>query len=141
MNPMIIGAVLDVGKRLLDKVIPDPVERAKAQVELLKLQQEGAFKELDAELQRNLAQIEVNKVEAASDSRFKSWARPAALWVCVAGLGYEFILRPLLPWTLTVTGVSGVPPLPSLDDVLMELLFALLGLGAFRSIDKFRRGP
>ncbi|MFD1691538.1 hypothetical protein ACFSHR_08295 [Azotobacter chroococcum] len=59
----------------------------------------------------------------------------------MAGLAYEFLVRPLLPWLLTVAGVADVPPLPSLDAVLFELVFGMLGLGlgALRTADRWKR--
>ena len=131
-------ALLPTISGLLDKLIPDPEARAKAQLDLLKLQQDGAFKELDAQLQINLAQAEINKVEAASQNGFQAGWRPLAGYMCVAGLGYEFLLRPLLPWAITVSGVEA-PPLPSLDGVLFELVFGLLGLGTLRTADRWKR--
>ncbi len=132
-------ALLPTVSGLLDRIIPDPEQKAQAQLELLRLQQEGAFKDLDAALQVNLAQAKINEVEAASQSGFQAGWRPLAGYVCVAGLGYEFLLRPLLPWVLTVAGVAGVPPLPSLSDVLFELVFGMLGLGTLRSADRWKR--
>lgn len=123
---------------LLDKLIPDPEARAKAQLDLMRLQQEGAFKEIDAQLQVNLAQAEINKVEAASQNGFQAGWRPLAGYMCVAGLGYEFLLRPMLPWVLTVQGIEA-PPLPSLDGVLFELVFGMLGLGSLRTADRWKR--
>jgi hypothetical protein len=83
-----------------------------------------------------LAQIEVNKIEAASASFFKSGWRPGAGWVCVAGLSYDFLVRPILPWVLQVCGATA-PPLPPLDmGTLIALLGGLLGLGGMRSLDK-----
>lgn len=123
---------------LLDKLIPDPEARAKAHLDLMRLEQEGAFKELDAQLQINLAQAEINKVEAASQNGFQAGWRPLAGYMCVAGMGYEFLLRPMLPWVLTVSGVEA-PPLPSLDGVLFEMIFGMLGLGAMRSADRWKR--
>lgn len=131
-------ALLPTISGLLDKLIPDPEARAKAQLDLLKLQQDGAFKELDAQLQINLAQAEINKVESASQNGFQAGWRPLAGYMCVAGLGYEFLLRPLLPWALTVSGVDA-PPLPSLDGVLFELMFGMLGLGTLRTADRWKR--
>lgn len=124
---------------MLDKLIPDPEQKAQAQLELLRLQQEGAFRELDAELQLNLAQAKVNEIEAASTSAFASGWRPAAGWVCVLGLLYAGLLRPLLPWVLAVCGVPDVPALPPIEDVLTELIFGMLGLGAMRSADRWKR--
>lgn len=132
------SALLPTVSRLLDKLIPDPEARAKAQLDLLKLEQDGAFKELDAQLQINLAQAEINKVEAASQNGFQAGWRPLAGYACVFGLAYEFLIRPLLPWALVVSGVEA-PPLPSLDGVLFELIFGMLGLGTLRSADRWSR--
>lgn len=133
------SALLPTFTKVLDRVIPDPEQRAKAELELLRLQQDGAFKELDAQLQVNLAQAEINKVEAASQSGFQAGWRPLAGYACVAGMGYEFLLRPLLPWVLVVSGVGDVPELPSLDGVLFELMFGMLGLGTLRTADRWKR--
>ena len=134
-----IAAVVPAISGLLDRWIPDPEQKAKAQLDLFRLQQEGAFKALDVQLQTNLAQAKINEVEAASQRGFQASWRPLAGYVCVLGLGYEFLLRPLLPWALTVSGVGGVPPLPSLDGVLFELVFGMLGLGGMRSADRAAR--
>lgn len=132
-------AILPTVSRLLDKLIPDPEARAKAQIDLLRLEQEGAFKEMDAQLQINLAQAEINKVEAASQNGFQAIGRPLCLLACAAGLWYQFLVRPLAPWILTVSGVDGIPELPSLDESLLELTFAMLGLGTLRTADRWKR--
>ena len=51
-------------------------------------------------------------------------------------LGYTCI-APLLGWALAVQGLK-VPPLPTLDGSLWELLFGMLGLGTLRTIEKAR---
>lgn len=135
MTP-IIGGILDAGLKVLDKVLPDPQAKAQAQLELLRLQQAGEFKAIEADLQLALAQTEVNKVEAASPDPFKSGWRPGAGWVCVGGLLYQFLLQPLLAWGSGIAGFPA-PPVLELGD-LFSLLFALLGLGAYRSLDKAR---
>lgn len=132
-------AVLPLLGDLLNKVLPDAEAKAKAQLELAKLAQDGEFKTLDAQLQINLAQAKINEIEAASSNPMAATWRPAAGWVCVLGLGYEFLLRPLLPWMLTVAGHPGAPELPSLDGVLMELVFAMLGIGGMRTFERSHR--
>ena len=132
-------AALPILGNLLDKVLPDADAKAKAQLELAKLAQDGEFKTLDAQLQINLAQAKINEIEAASSNPMAATWRPAAGWVCVLGLGYEFLLRPLLPWMLTVAGHTGAPELPSLDGVLMELVFAMLGIGGMRTFERSQR--
>ncbi|MFC0669488.1 3TM-type holin [Azotobacter chroococcum] len=73
-------ALLPTVAGLLDKAIPDPEAKARAQLELLRLQQEGAFKDLDAALQINLAQAKINEVEAASQSGFQAGWRATSAW-------------------------------------------------------------
>jgi hypothetical protein len=81
------------------------------------------------------AQAEINKIEAASPNLFVSGWRPAAGWVCVLGLLYSVFLRPLISWCSTLWAFSAVPPV--IDNILlMQLLFGMLGLGAFRTWEK-----
>jgi hypothetical protein len=84
-----------------------------------------------------VAQIEVNKVEAGTDLFRGGW-RPAVGWVCVLGLGYQLVIRPVLPWLVRVAG-GEVPDLPSIDtDTLMVLLTGMLGLGGLRTFEKVK---
>ena len=132
-------AALPILGNLLDKVLPDADAKAKAQLELAKLAQDGEFKQLDMQLQVNLAQAKINEIEAASSNPMASTWRPAAGWVCVMALGYEFLVRPIVPWVLTVCQVPDVPPLPSLDAVLWELVFAMMGIGGMRTYERTQR--
>src|SRR5437867_1952417 len=93
-----LGPILDIGSKLIDRIFPDPAQKAQAQLELIKLQQAGEFKALEADLQIQVAQIDVNKTEAASSKFFVSGWRPAVGWVCVLGLAYTFLLRPLISY-------------------------------------------
>lgn len=129
-------AALPLVANLLDKVFPDANAAAEAKLKVMELAQRGELAELDADLKLAQGQLEINKIEAADPSLFKSGWRPAAGWVCVSALFYNFILSPLLPWLLTVCGVQA-EGMPSLEiEALMTLLFSLLGLGAYRSYEK-----
>ena len=94
--------------------------------------------ELKTELHRaNMAQIEVNKEQAKHSSLFVSGARPAIMWVCCLGLFWSFFLAPFLNWLIIVTG-SDVT-LPSIQtEGLLTLTLSLLGLGGYRSFEKFK---
>ncbi|MHA2047657.1 MAG: 3TM-type holin [Candidatus Thorarchaeota archaeon] len=83
-------------------------------------------------LQPDMAQIELNKIEAGHRSIFVAGWRPFIGWVCGIGLANTFLVNPWLQW---VSGKAG-PELP--HEVMMELVFALLGLGTLRTIDKIR---
>ena len=123
---------------LLDKIFPDPTAAANAKLELIKLQQAGDLKVLDADLQIALAQAGINQAEAQSTDNFRGGWRPGAGWICVFGLGYQFILQPLLPWLLAILGAT-VPPLPAIDnDTLMTLLMGMLGLSGFRTFERVK---
>lgn len=93
-------------------------------------------------LQADLAVIQgqnaINLEEAKSDSLFKSGWRPAVGWVCVAGLTYTFVVKPILPWIVALFGVV-VVPMPDIPmGDLSVLLCGLLGLGGFRTFEKIR---
>lgn len=136
MNPLLIGPLFSFLEKGIERLFPDPEQQAKAKMDLLKMDQEGLFKELDAELQQNLAQAAINKEEAASVSIFKSGWRPAFGWAGVFVLISELILRPYLPWLMEVFGFY-VPPIPSIDtEMFWPLIFGLLGLGGMRTFEK-----
>jgi len=74
-----LTALVDVGMKVLDKFIPDPEAKAKAQQELLKMQQEGRLAELNAD---NIEAQELTKRQEAdmsSDSWLSKNIRPMTL--------------------------------------------------------------
>jgi hypothetical protein len=77
VNPLFLGAVFDMGGKLLDKFFPDPAERAQKQMELLAMQQSGEFKVLETRMSAILA-------EANSTDPWTSRARPSFLYVFYA---------------------------------------------------------
>lgn len=131
-----IDDIISVGLKILDKVIPDPAAKAAAQLELIKQQQAGEFKKLEADLQSMQMQTDINKVEAGSQSLFVSGWRPAVGWVCVTGFGIT-ALRPLLIWVAGLLGSPGID-FPQLDtSEMMQLLIGILGLGGYRTFEKY----
>jgi uncharacterized membrane protein (DUF106 family) len=64
-----LTALFDVGMKVLDKFIPDPEAKAKAQQELLQMQQEGKLAELNAD---NIEAQELTKRQS-SDMMSDSW--------------------------------------------------------------------
>jgi len=96
--------------------------------------------------QPQMMQALANIRAAEHPSLFVAGARPAALWVCVAGFAWEFLIRPVLGSVLTIASLWGGDPelmvltaaeLPNLDTGdLISLMLALLGLAGWRSLDK-----
>ena len=76
-----------------------------------------------------LAQIEVNKAEAASRSFFVAGWRPFIGWTCGFALLYNVIFSPLLEGL--GFQMPGVDP-----SLLYPVLLGMLGLGGMRSLDK-----
>lgn len=132
MDPL--TAILNIGSTVLDKIFPDKEAADKAKLELLKLQQAGNLTELESEVKLLLAQSATNQEQAKSTSLMVSGGRPAAMWVCVFGLFYTFILQPLLAWVSLLFHAS-VPPVID-TAMLMQLLFGMLGLAGIRSWEK-----
>ena len=123
--------------KVIDKLIPDPQAKAQAQLDLLKLQQAGEFKELDADLALKLEQIKVNALEAQSPDFFRGGWRPFVGWVCGTGLAVQFLVAPVATWAATLMGHALA--FPSLDmGTLMTLLGGLLGLGGMRTAEKIQ---
>jgi len=116
---------------LLGKFIPDATERQKLAHEIATMAQKNAH-------ENAMAQIEVNKTEAASNSIFKGGWRPFIGWVCGTAFAYHFVLQPLLIFVMTYLG-HPVPALPEFDMAsLMTVLGGLLGLGGLRTFEKFK---
>ena len=102
-----------------------------------KRQAEVLLAQLESARQAQMAQSEINKTEAAHPSLFVAGWRPFIGWVCGVGFLFEFFVRPLLIWA-TSLWFPGVPVPPSLSDVILELVFAMLGIGGLRTFEKIK---
>lgn len=128
------GGVADLVGKVLDKIFPDPVEREKAQVRLAELAATGELEQLKAETALLQGQVEINKIDAASEDKYQSRWRPTVGWVCTIGLAYA-VFRDLMDWVAMVAGYTG--QFPDMDTgTLISLLVALLGVGTWRTWDK-----
>tara|TARA_R100000687_G_scaffold73140_1_gene63659 strand:- start:375 stop:782 length:408 start_codon:yes stop_codon:yes gene_type:complete len=122
----IAEAVVGVVDNVLDKFVEDKDLRAKLNHEL-KTQVQKA----------NLAQIAVNMEQAKHPSIFVAGARPAIMWICAFGLGWQFVFQPIFIWGLAVTAHAiPIPVIPT--DGLLTLTLSLLGLGGMRSFEKMK---
>jgi len=126
-----ISAALELGTSVINKIWPDPVKQAEEQRKLQELAQKGELEQLNAEVKLLVAQIELNKVEAAHKSIFVAGWRPFIGWVCGLGLLYNVILAPFLDIWLTVPEIK--------SDLLYPVLLGMLGLGGMRSFEKVKR--
>jgi len=130
--------IIATGLKIIDKFIPDPEAKARAQLEMMNIKQAEEFKKIDAALQEQQMQADINKVEAGSDHVFVAGWRPFIGWVCGAGLALQVIIFPCI--STVVSLIIGHPPvMPEMPiEVLMVNLTGMLGLGAYRSYEKVK---
>ena len=122
----IIESVVGVVDNVLDKFVEDKNLRAKLN------------HELKTQVQRaNIAQIDVNKEQAKHPSIFVAGARPAIMWICAFGLGWQFVFQPITVWLFAVLGSDLVLPVLETEG-LMPLTLSLLGLGSMRTFEKHK---
>ena len=74
MDPITISSIFGIGSKLIDKLFPDPEMKAKAQLELLRLQQDGELDTIKTQLSAIIA-------DAQSADPWTSRARPSFLYV------------------------------------------------------------
>ena len=119
----ILSSLIGPVTGLLDKFIEDKDQKSALAHEIATLSSKFAQESV-------LAQLEVNKVEAAHKSLFVSGWRPAIGWICGFALMYSTILAPILGIWFTV------PPVDS--SLLTSVLMGMLGLGAMRTAEKVK---
>ena len=118
---------------LIDRLIPDKAANDAAKAQLVAMQASG-------DLQQIMGQIDIDKLEAGAATGAKNsfvqffiagW-RPAIGWLCGLGLLWQYFLAPILEFTFH-------SPTPKIDSAsLSDLLMALLGMGALRTVDKIK---
>jgi|TARA_R100001224_G_scaffold97971_1_gene68179 hypothetical protein len=126
--PSILPAVTDVIGRFLPE---DKEARAKAERQL--------EKQLATHLAKiDLAQLDINKTEAAHRSVFVSGWRPFIGWSCGVALAWSYVVTPILTFILAQTGYLVELPSMNLGE-MMPVLMGMLGLGGLRTFEKFKK--
>lgn len=119
----ILGAPV---KAIVDKFVPDASDKLEAQAQFYRL-----FANAD------LAQMEVNKQEAAHKSLFVAGWRPFIGWTCGIGLFYSTIVQNILQWACAIWFPDIKPPLVDMT-LLTPILTGMLGIGGLRTIEKLK---
>ena len=138
MNPLLISGLFSAAQSLIERFFPDPEKKAAAQLELLKMQQNGDLAQLASETDLAKLQIQTNVEEAKSTNWFVAGWRPGIGWVCGAGLAYAALVEPFARFIAKVWfGYTGEFPVIS-TDLTLQILMGMLGLGAMRSVEKIK---
>ena len=74
-----IGALIDIGGKILDKVFPDPAQAEQAKLKFLEMQQNGELAKLNADVAESHELTERLKADMGSDSWLSKNIRPMAL--------------------------------------------------------------
>jgi len=74
-----VGALLEIGGKILDKVIPDPEAKAKAQASLMEMQQKGELAQLQADIVEQQELTKRLEADMKSDSWLSKNIRPMTL--------------------------------------------------------------
>lgn len=89
-------------------------------------------------IQLQLAQIGVNTEEAKSTNWFVAGGRPFIMWTCGIAFAYATVIEPICRFIAQVLyGYNGSFPVLN-TDLTMQVLMGLLGLGAYRTFEKFK---
>ena len=135
IDPITIGGIFNIGGKLIDKLFPNPEDKAKAQLELMRLQQAGELDEMKTQLSAILA-------EAQSPDPWTSRARPSFLYVVYVMLlwsipmGVMFVFAPEAAGRFTEGFKAWLSAIP--EPVLALFGSVMLGYTAGRSWEKVR---
>lgn len=134
MLPALIPLIGPALNKILD-LIPDKSKREEA-----RMKYEADIRASEADILKTLsaadtAQIEVNKAEASNLNLFVSGWRPFIGWVCGSALAYHYIIQPFLDILLKAAGKAIALPNLAIGE-LMPLITAMLGMGAYRMMEK-----
>lgn len=129
-------AIVGIGGKIIDKVFPDPAQKAAAQLELLRMQQDGELKQVELQMSAILA-------EAQSADPWTSRARPSFLYVMYFMILAAIPMGGLHAWRpeLAVSIAGGMQAwLAALPDELWWLFGAgYLGYTGARTFDKRKK--
>ena len=135
MDPITLSSIFGIGSKIIDKIFPDPAQKAQAQLELLKMQQAGDLDEIKVQLSAIIA-------EAQSTDPWTSRARPSFLYVVYVLLlwsipmGVLTIFRPEAAAAFTLGFKAWMSAIP--EPVLALFGVVMTGYVAGRSWEKVR---
>jgi hypothetical protein len=80
-----IGALLDIGGKILDKVFPDPIQAEQAKLKLLEMQQNGELAQIAADTAEQQELTKRQQADMLSDSWLSKNIRPMTLLFILGG--------------------------------------------------------
>ena len=80
-----LDAILGIGSKLIDKFFPNPEDKAKAQLELLQMQQNGELAQINADISESQEVTKRQQYDMLSDSWLSKNIRPMTLIAILVG--------------------------------------------------------
>ena len=134
MAPLIATGVLELGRELITRLFPNPEQKAKAELELLTMHQQGELTELTSRMQAIVT-------EAGSADPWTSRARPTFMYVFYGVILCLVVLAPLVGvfypqhmeafFTNVGRGFQAIP-----EEMWWTFTAGYLGYAGFRSFEK-----
>ena len=119
-----VEAILNTGTAIINKLFPDPLERAKAEATLLELHQKGELKELESAMNIIVA-------EAKSEHWIVASWRPLTMLTFTGIVANNYILYPYLSLFWSAAPALVLPP-----EMWGLLKIGLGGYVVGRSVEK-----
>ena len=124
MGIPIISDIIQAIAKPIDDLVGDTDLKRKLKAEI-----QGQLFQLD------MAQIAVNRQEAAHKSLFVAGWRPFIGWVCGVAIAWAFLGQHVAEWAVAIWAPG--TPIPEVEsDRLMELVLAMLGMAGLRTYEK-----
>ena len=123
----IVGTLVDPISNLLSEFIVDKDKQAEISYKIATMAEQNAHAQV-------IAQLEINKAEASSESLFKGGWRPACGWLTVFALGINYVVIPMGGPIIEAYTPIIMQPLDM--TVMLPLLMGMLGLTGARTLEK-----
>ena len=136
MLSAMLGPILGVGEKLIDRWVPDPKQKHAAKMQVMEMAQRGEFREIEIRMSAILA-------EANSDDPWTSRARPSFLYVCyllilaAIPMGVISAISPETGLAIAAGFKAWLEAIPS--DLYTLMTVGYLGYNGARSFDKTRK--
>lgn len=92
-----IGEIVSVGLKLIDKFFPDPEQKQKMQLELMKMQQDGELQKIQADIAEQQEVTKRWQADTATDSWLAKNIRPLTLIFILVAYSF-FAFMSMLGW-------------------------------------------
>lgn len=119
-----IGAILDIGSKLIDRFLPDPEQKAKAQLELMKMEKDGELAKManDTELAKIYA-ADLDSARKRESEIVTSEAAPLINKIITPVLAASVLLMTFILFGLVLFDDGDIDP--TRKDILIYVLGVL----------------